>query len=339
MHRIQDGLRKQAARVTGRRPAVAAAIVVAVLATAMAGARAADASRDAAADQAWEAAAQAASKGPVDVPLVDQAVLRLPAGEVFVPQPQAERLLAVLGERAPHPDLVGLVLPRDPRATWRLPLRWRRTGLVRDDAPTPWDPEALLQAVRDAAAAASTDRDIVGWTLPPVHDAARHRLAWALATRAGGAPAGSPADVDVEAILLGRDGSLRLNLATTAADASTAQAVVAQHADAIEFVAGKRSTDVVAGSDRTAPTGLVELLVATAVLPSEAAAPRRGFAARHAWPLAGGGAGLLALLAALAGWRLRRRRQRRAAPAFASTIAEGGPGVGDNRGSVSRRVD
>ena len=325
--------------MTGRRPAVAAAIVVAVMATTMGGARAADAPRDVAADQAWEAAAQAASKGPVDVPLLDQAVLRLPAGEVFVPQPQAERLLAVLGERGPHPDLVGLVLPRDPRATWRLPLRWRRTGLVREDATTPWDVDALLQAVRDAAAATSIDREVVGWTLPPAHDAQRHRIAWALATRAGGAPAGAAPDVDVEAFLLGRDGSLRLNLATTAGDATSAQAVVAQHADAIEFVAGKRSTDFVAGTDRVAPTGLAELLVATAVLPSDSAAPHRGFAARHAWPLAGAGAGLLVLLAALAGWRSRRRRQRRAAPAFASTIAEAGPGVGDNRGSVSRRVD
>jgi len=326
--------------VTGRRPAVAAAIVVAVIATALASARAAEAPRDTAADQAWEAAAQAASKGPVDVPLLDQAVLHLPAGEVFVPQPQAERLLAVLGERRPHPGLVGLVLPRDPRATWRLPLRWRPTGFVREDVSTPWDVEAMLQAVRDAAAAASTDRDIVGWTWPPVHDAERHRLAWALATRADPAPAGSPADVDVEAALLGREGSLRLNLATTAGgDAASAQAVVAQHADAIEFVAGKRAVDFVAATDRIASTGLVQLLVSTAVLPSDAAAPRRGFAARHAWPLAGGGAALLVLLAALAGWRVRRRRLRRAAPAFASTIAEGGPGVGDNRGSVSRRGD
>ena len=184
----------------------------------------------------------------------------------------------------------------------------------------------------------STARSSAG-ALPPAHDAQRHRIAWALATRAGGAPAGAAPDVDVEAFLLGRDGSLRLNLATTAGDATSAQAVVAQHADAIEFVSGKRSTDFVAGTDRVAPTGLAELLVATAVLPSDSAAPRRGFAARHAGPLAGAGAGLLVLLAALAGWRSRRRRQRRAAPAFASTIAEAGTGVGDNRGSVSRRVD
>jgi len=313
-----------------RRPLAAAALVVAVAAPASA------ANDDALANQVWEDAARAASKGPVDVPLLDQAVLALPAGEVFVPQPQAERLLSTLGERTPHPGLVGVVLPRDPRATWRLTLRFRHTGFVREDPAASWDADALLQAVRDAAAAEHSDRDIVGWMQPPSHDAGRHRLAWALASRAGGAAPDSPADVDVEAELLGRDGDFRLSLAAKDAGATSAQAVVAQHADAIAFVAGKRHDDFAPGTDRIAPGSLATLLVSTAASAQDAGAPR-GFARRHAVALWAGGAGLLVLLAVSAWWRLRRRRRRTGAPSFASTLAEGGPGVGDNRDPASRR--
>jgi len=313
----------------GRSTAIAA-LVVAMAAPASA------ANDDALANQVWEDAARAASKGPVDVPLLDQAVLALPAGEVFVPQPQAERLLATLGERAPHPGLVGVVLPRDPRATWHLVLRFRHAGFVREDPATAWDADALLQAVRDAAAAQRSDRDIIGWTQPPSHDAGRHRLAWALASRAGGAAPDAPADVDVEAELLGRDGDLRLSLAARDAGAPSAQAVVSQHADAIAYVAGKRHEDFAPRTDRVAPGSLATLLVSTAASAQDAGASPRGFARRHALALGAGGAGL-ALLLAVAWWRLRRRRRRDRAPSFASTLAEGAPGVGDNRDPASRR--
>jgi uncharacterized membrane-anchored protein len=315
----------------GRRSLAAAVLVVAVAASASA------ANDDALADQVWEDAARAAAKGPVDVRLLDEAVLALPAGEVFVPQPQAERLLATLGERAPHAGLVGVVLPRDPRATWRLRLRFRRAGFVRDDPAASWDAEALLQAVRDASAARNPDREIVGWTQPPLHDAGSHRLAWSLASRAGGAAPGSPADVDVEAVLPGRDGEFSLSLETKEGDAASAQAVVTSHADAIAFIAGRRHGDFAAGTDRVAPETLAALLVSIAAAATDSGAPpSRGFAHRHARALGAGGAGLLAL-ALMVWWRVRRRRRRGHAPSFASTIAEPGPGVGDNRDSASRR--
>lgn len=315
----------------GRRPLAAAVLVVAAAAPAAA------ASDDALADQVWEDAARAAAKGPVDVPLLDEAVLALPAGEVFVPQPQAERLLALLGERAPHPGLVGVVLPRDPRARWRLTLRFRRAGFVREDPAANWDADELLRAVREASAAKNSDREIVGWIQPPAHDASRHRLAWALAWRAGGAAPDSPADVDVEAQLLGRDGDFRLSLATKDGDAASAQAVVASHVGAIAFVAGRRHDDFAARTDPVAPENLAALLVSTAAAATDTGAPPRGFVRRHARALAAGGAGLLLLLALLAWRRLRRRRRRAQAPSFASTITEAGPGVGDNRDSASRR--
>src|SRR6266700_1260180 len=46
---------------------------------------------------AWQAAAAVATRGPADVTLLDQAVLRLPARHVFVPKAEAARIMRALG--------------------------------------------------------------------------------------------------------------------------------------------------------------------------------------------------------------------------------------------------
>src|SRR5437763_9474173 len=46
---------------------------------------------------AWQAAAAVATHGPADITLLDQAVLRLPARQVFVPKAEAVRILRALG--------------------------------------------------------------------------------------------------------------------------------------------------------------------------------------------------------------------------------------------------
>src|SRR5688572_33389635 len=53
----------------------------------------------------------AARKGPADVELTGQAVLRLPAGHLFVPQPQAGLLLNAMGNPGQDPRLQGMILP------------------------------------------------------------------------------------------------------------------------------------------------------------------------------------------------------------------------------------
>src|SRR5437588_12444441 len=46
---------------------------------------------------AWQAAGAVAIRGPADVTLLDQAVLKLPAGDVFVPKAEAARIMRALG--------------------------------------------------------------------------------------------------------------------------------------------------------------------------------------------------------------------------------------------------
>lgn len=46
---------------------------------------------------ATEAAKVVAKEGPADIALKDQATLKLPEGYVFIPQPEADRMLKAMG--------------------------------------------------------------------------------------------------------------------------------------------------------------------------------------------------------------------------------------------------
>src|SRR5580765_2975283 len=58
---------------------------------------------------AMQAAGKVALVGPQDVKLVDQALLRLPEGLVYIPPAEAGRVLTAMGNRAGD-NLLGLVL-------------------------------------------------------------------------------------------------------------------------------------------------------------------------------------------------------------------------------------
>ena len=54
-----------------------------------------------AAQKVFDEARQAATEGPHAVPLASQALLNLPANTLFIPQPQATKLLNALTEKNP----------------------------------------------------------------------------------------------------------------------------------------------------------------------------------------------------------------------------------------------
>ena len=95
----------------------------------------------------WDDVGRVAVKGPADVPLLAQAVLHVPAGEIFVPQPQADRLLELFGNPGSHLDMPGLILPRDPRATWFMPVRFQASGFIKDDDARTWNADEMLSVL------------------------------------------------------------------------------------------------------------------------------------------------------------------------------------------------
>jgi uncharacterized membrane-anchored protein len=217
----------------------------------------------------WDEVGRVALKGPVDVPLFDQAVLHLPKGEIFVPQPQADRLLDLFGNPGSNPDMPGLILPRDPKATWYMTVRFRATGYVKDDDARTWNADEMLASLkigtdeqnRERAKAGIAQMDVIGWSEPPRYDAAMQRLVWALTSRVVDAKPDEPALVNYNTYALGREGYFTMNMVTTLADLAQLKPVAEQQLAALDYNAGKHYADFNAATDRVAAYGLASLVV------------------------------------------------------------------------------
>lgn len=222
--------------------------------------------------QVWDDVAQAAKKGPVDVPLSDEAVLHVPDGEVFVPQPQADRLLNLFGNPGSNPDMPGMILPRDPKVDWFMPVRFHKTGYIKDDDAQKWDVDELLKGFKEGTEEQNKERaklgepgmEILGWSEPPRYDGARQRLVWAMKSRELGARPDEPLTVNYNTYALGRDGYFSMNMVTSLDALPQLKPVAEQQLAALEYNAGKRYADFDAKTDHVAEYGLAALVVGVA---------------------------------------------------------------------------
>ncbi len=249
---------------------VAAASVASVL-LGLAGAAYA-ATSEAEAQKVWDDVGQAAKKGPVDVPLMDQAVLHVPAGEIFVPQPQADRLMNLIGNPGSNPEMPGLVMPRDPKAHWFMTVSFQKAGYIKDDDAKSWDAEEMLKSIKDGTAEQNKEREkagepgmeIVGWSESPRYDGARQRLVWAMSSREIGAKPDAPLSVNYNTFALGRDGYFSMNMVTSLAELPALKPVAEQQLAALDYNAGKHYADFDSKTDHVAEYGLAALVVGVA---------------------------------------------------------------------------
>jgi uncharacterized membrane-anchored protein len=263
----------------------------------------------------WDAAMAVAKVGPVAVPLADEAVLHLPAAEVFVPQPQADRLLASFGNPVADPEMLGVILPRDPRATWAMPVRFHKSGFIKDDDARTWDAEAMLRGLRQGTEEQNKDREkagipalaVTGWSEAPRYDATQQRLVWAMTARVVGARPDAPQSVNYNTFALGRDGYFSLDMLTALQDLPALKPVADRQLAALEYNAGKRYADFDAKTDRVAGYGLVGLVVGAADHKESVVAQAVALARQYAGIVA-------AALVVLAAVVMALRRRRRHAP-------------------------
>lgn len=216
--------------------------------------------------------AEAAAKhGPTDIELVGQAVLHVPAGHLFVPQPQATSLLNAMGNPGKDSRLQGLIFPEGNEA-WFMTVRYDASGYVKDDDAREWNADDLLKSYREGTEAGNDERvklgvpaiEIIGWAEKPAYDSASHRLVWALASRDKGAPATAPQGVNYNTYALGREGYFSLNLVTALAELPQHKAAAHRLLEALEYKDGKRYADFDAKTDHVAEYGLAALVVGVA---------------------------------------------------------------------------
>ena len=222
------------------------------------------------ADAAFKAAEAAMTKGPADIKLADQAVLKIPEGHTFIPPVEAGRLLKVMGNR-PGEGLLGLVMSMG-KEEWFVVARNIKAGYIKDDDAKDWKADELLGSIKEGTEASNTERrsrgireiDIIGWVQPPTYDAAAHRLVWSLSSKEKGVQDTSDAGINYNTYALGRDGYISLNLVTSLKSIERDKPVAHGLLAALDFNEGKRYSDFNSSTDKVAEYGLAALVAGVA---------------------------------------------------------------------------
>lgn len=239
--------------------------LLAAVALAAAPAHAADAPAE---NPAWTEAKAVAKAGPADVAIAGQATLHLPADRVFIPQPQAGKLLTAMGNPGQHKELAGLIFPKG-EEQWFATVRYIASGYVKDGDAKEWKADDLLASYKEGTEASNEERqkmgvapiEITGWAEVPAYEATQHRLVWAMSSREKGAPADAAQGVNYNTYALGREGYVSLNFITELKDLPAQKPDAKALLGALEFDKGRRYEDFDSSTDHVAEYGLAALVV------------------------------------------------------------------------------
>ncbi|MDR1855288.1 MAG: DUF2167 domain-containing protein [Azoarcus sp.] len=253
-----------------------------------------------------------AVEGPQEVPLGEQASIRLPKGFAFVPRAESEPFMRLLGNDV-DADFIGLIFSED--IDGFVSVAFTQTGFVRDDDARQWDIDDLLQNIREGTRQANKERrkhgiptlEVLGWIEKPAYDDATHRLVWSISARGEGVSADEEQGVNYNTFLLGREGYLSLNLVTDTNNVGEEKPLVKKLLAAVSFNPGKRYEDFDANTDRVAEYGLAALVGGLAVKKLGLLAAIGVFLAK-AWKFI-----LIGLIAIAAGYKAFFRRDKPAA--------------------------
>jgi uncharacterized membrane-anchored protein len=257
--------------------------------------------RQAAMTAALKAMEASQIKGPADIKLRDQAMLKLPAGYVWVPEPAAGQFMKAVGN---HPDdrELGLVFPQSESEGWMVVATYEASGFIKDDDAKNWNVDDMFKRLKEGTEAANEERraqgfpelEIVGWVEKPTYTADAHRLIWSMSARRKGAQSDAGTSINYNTYALGRDGYITLNLITgqenIGADKRHAQTLLA----ALNYDEGKRYADYNASTDKTAEYGLAALVGGLAAKKLGLFALAAGFFAKFAKVIVLAGAGVAA---------------------------------------------
>jgi len=257
----------------------------------------------AAVEEAVKTMQAAQIKGPADIKLRDQAVLKLPAGYVWVPEPAAGQFMKAVGNRPDEREL-GLIFPEAENQDWMVVAEYEAAGYIKDDDAKNWNVDDMFKSLKEGTEAANEERrksgypelDILGWVEKPNYTEASHRLVWSMSARHKGAPADAPSSINYNTYALGREGYITLNLITNLQaipqDKGHAQTLLA----ALNFNEGKRYADFNQSTDKVAEYGLAALVGGLAAKKLGMFALAAGFFAKFAKVILLAGAGAVAVI-------------------------------------------
>ena len=144
-------------------------------------------------EAANNAAMQAAITGPTDIIVADQAHLDLPAEMAYIPRSQAQRLLQAIDGQGDD-KVQGMIMPTSEEEDWMLLVSYEPAGYIKDDDAKEWDPDDMLNSLREGTESANAERkargidelEVVGWAEVPAYTASNHQLRWSASARTKG---------------------------------------------------------------------------------------------------------------------------------------------------------
>lgn len=218
---------------------------------------------------AYEEADKVKQMGPFEAKMLDQAVLRIPAGQIFIPNPTASRILRAMGNSSDD-SLLGVIFPAGDE-NWFVVARYEKAGYIKEDDAKEWNADDLLKSLTEGAEAGNVARrekgiremQVVGWAEKPAYDANNHRLVWSAISKDKVGVDEDPG-VNYNTYALGREGYISLNLVTSLKEVATQKAVAQNLLGNLEFSDGKRYSDFNSSTDKVAEYGLAALVAGVA---------------------------------------------------------------------------
>jgi uncharacterized membrane-anchored protein len=219
-------------------------------------------------DAAVTEAQRNSTKGPAEIPLLDQATLKLPVGYIYFPAKEVGRLLRAMGNRVTQDPLGMVVGGHGNQGHWFAVMQYDPAGYVKDDDAKEWNAQELLDGIRAGTAAANDERrskgipetEIIGWIEAPAYDSAQHRLVWSIASKGKGEPSDTERTVNYNTYALGREGYISLNLVTGASTIESEKRHAKELLAALNFNSGKSYADFNSSTDKVAEYGLAALV-------------------------------------------------------------------------------
>jgi uncharacterized membrane-anchored protein len=190
------------------------------------------------------------------------ATLNLPTGYLFANAEDTGKLMKYLGNPASNMD-IGLVVPNNESKDWFIVYQYNPMGYVSDSESTSIDKDALLTSVKAKTEEGNKQRQADGvdqiidiaWQEEPRYDPVSHNLTWAISATEGGKPL-----VNYNTRKLGRGGVTSINLVATPATLPVLKPAMDSLVASYDYVPGKKYSDFVAGTDKTAEIGLAALI-------------------------------------------------------------------------------
>jgi uncharacterized membrane-anchored protein len=234
---------------------------------------AASGNNDAEVKRALKAARNVQQVGPTEIKLQDQAVINLPKGFVFIPQPEAGKLSGAWGN-SNSKELVGLIFSDNDKDNYMVVVKYFSAGYIKDDDAKNWDTKELFNGLKEGTEKNNEERvkkgipelEIIGWVQEPKYDADKKQLVWAMSAKdKGSESATNKHSINYNTYILGREGYLTMNLVTSLDKIDLYKPAIGQLLGSTAFVDGKKYTDFNSSTDKVAEYGLAALVAGVAV--------------------------------------------------------------------------